>query len=623
KNVTNEAKDKLKLSKAGASASGNANAAKSPANAATSEDAIAKNKALADANARVKELEKNVAELQKVLEIKNKDLADQQKQAELAKSAAAAKAAATPAASAPVAAKPAPVVASVPTPAPAPVPAPTPAPTVTPVPETAKPAEANADKQAAASVAASAPAVPVVPPKAEPVTKPPVVAAPAETSFIDDLLGNTILLSSLGGVLLVGLGAFAINSARRKKQNKQFEDSTITDSSLKANSLFGSTGGQSVDTNNSVFNSNFAPSASQLDTNEVDPVAEADVYIAYGRDAQAEEILKEALRTQPERNAVRVKLLEIYANRKDTRAFEILATELYSMTKGEGDDWMQAASLGAGIDPGNPLYASGKLGETTSAPNSTVKTSAESLEELDLDDLLNSTGSEVSVQPHDPEPAASLDVDVPLIDEAPILDLSEDTAGHQDSHSAANATANSLDFDLAGMGLTQEVKISKPSTEEPLDLNIGALDFGLPHQDDAAASNDGFSVSAKEDHAPLNLDSTDFNLDADFPSMTEKSEDFSHAHESAPMDLDLSGISLDLNPPAASNSDLSLDLNVAEADLNGEYHADSEMATKLDLAIAYQEIGDKDGARELLDEVIKGGSTEQSEKAKSMLVRLA
>jgi pilus assembly protein FimV len=61
---------------------------------------------------------------------------------------------------------------------------------------------------------------------------------------------------------------------------------------MKANSMFGSTGGQSVDTNNSVFNSNFAPSASQLDANEVDPVAEADVYIAYGRDSQAEEILK-------------------------------------------------------------------------------------------------------------------------------------------------------------------------------------------------------------------------------------------------------------------------------------------------------------------------------------------
>ena len=59
--------------------------------------------------------------------------------------------------------------------------------------------------------------------------------------------------------------------------------------------MFGSTGGQSVDTNNSVFNSNFAPSASQLDANEVDPVAEADVYIAYGRDTQAERDFERSL----------------------------------------------------------------------------------------------------------------------------------------------------------------------------------------------------------------------------------------------------------------------------------------------------------------------------------------
>jgi len=48
-----------------------------------------------------------------------------------------------------------------------------------------------------------------------------------------------------------------------------------------------------------------------------------------------------------------------------------------------------------------------------------------------------------------------------------------------------------------------------------------------------------------------------------------------------------------------------------------------EMETKLDLAIAYQEIGDKEGARELLDEVIKGGSSEQVSKAGAMRSLLA
>ena len=67
-------------------------------------------------------------------------------------------------------------------------------------------------------------------------------------------------------------------------------------------------------------------------------MAEADVYIAYGRDAQAEEILKEALRVHPERLPVRLKLLEIYAARKDQRAFETQAGELYSLTRGQGDE---------------------------------------------------------------------------------------------------------------------------------------------------------------------------------------------------------------------------------------------------------------------------------------------
>ena len=61
-------------------------------------------------------------------------------------------------------------------------------------------------------------------------------------------------------------------------------------------------------------------SLSQLDAiGDVDPVAEADVYMAYGRDMQAEEILKEAMRTSPERLPIRTKLLEVYAKRRDTQ----------------------------------------------------------------------------------------------------------------------------------------------------------------------------------------------------------------------------------------------------------------------------------------------------------------
>ena len=90
---------------------------------------------------------------------------------------------------------------------------------------------------------------------------------------------------------------------------------------------------------------------------EVDPIAEADVYMAYGRDAQAEEILKEALQKDSRRVAVHAKLLEIYAKRKDTRAFEQTALKVKNLTNGSGPEWDKAAALGKSIDPSNGLYA--------------------------------------------------------------------------------------------------------------------------------------------------------------------------------------------------------------------------------------------------------------------------
>ena len=70
-------------------------------------------------------------------------------------------------------------------------------------------------------------------------------------------------------------------------------------------------------------------------------------------------------------------------------------------------------------------------------------------------------------------------------------------------------------------------------------------------------------------------------------------------------------------PPIHSEAEIALD-----TDVDHEYSNNAEMATKLDLAVAYQEIGDKEGARELLEEVIQGGVPEHSEKAKVLLAKM-
>ena len=47
-----------------------------------------------------------------------------------------------------------------------------------------------------------------------------------------------------------------------------------------------------------------------------------------------------------------------------------------------------------------------------------------------------------------------------------------------------------------------------------------------------------------------------------------------------------------------------------------------DVATKLDLAKAYQEMGDASGAREILEEVMQEGDAEQRESAQALLEQL-
>jgi cysteinyl-tRNA synthetase len=91
----------------------------------------------------------------------------------------------------------------------------------------------------------------------------------------------------------------------------------------------------------------------------VDPVAEDDVYFASGRDLQAEEILKEAVRTNPGRLAIHTKLLEIFAKRRDAKGYESAATQAYKLTGSSSPEWSRICETGLTLDPTNPLYQPG------------------------------------------------------------------------------------------------------------------------------------------------------------------------------------------------------------------------------------------------------------------------
>lgn len=323
------------------------------------EELTSREKSLEEANARLAQLERSIRDLQRLLELQSGTMGQLQERAAAEPSAepGAPSAAAQPEA-AEVAAEPMtePALAD-----PAAGEAAPAAGDATPADETlaeAPVAAAPAEPMAAETQPAAPPAPPAAPP---PMPVAPVVP-PAEPSFMDALLEDPTLVAAGGGVLALLLALLALKARQRRKEAEiQAATAELEAGSLGGNSqaVFGGTGGQSVDTGaTSIMHTDFSQSGlSSIDTDEgVDPVAEADVYMAYGRDAQAEEILLDALKADPARAAIKLKLLEIYAQRRNARQFETIAGELFALTGGHGRDWEKAAGMGRKLEPENPLY---------------------------------------------------------------------------------------------------------------------------------------------------------------------------------------------------------------------------------------------------------------------------
>ena len=91
-------------------------------------------------------------------------------------------------------------------------------------------------------------------------------------------------------------------------------------------------------------------------SDNLDAVAEADVYLAYGRDAQAEEILREALGVTPNKVELHQKLLDIFVLRGDADGFAQIAQTMSTYLDSQGPQWLKVCELGALLDGSNPLY---------------------------------------------------------------------------------------------------------------------------------------------------------------------------------------------------------------------------------------------------------------------------
>jgi pilus assembly protein FimV len=397
------------------------------------------------------------------------------------------------------------------------------------------------------------------------------------------------------GILLLVLGAFGLYRVRAGGRKAAGETSFL-ESRLQPDSFFGASGGQRVDTHDgggasvsgNSQSSSMSYSLSQLDAiGDVDPVAEADVYLAYGRDLQAEEILKEAMRATPDRLAIRTKLLEVYAKRRDTKGFELLATQLFALTQGVGEEWNKAQEMGRSIDPENLLYQPG--GE----PDALLQDGDRFVEPLGASTLPQSVMPSPSTFATSP---GSLESALPA---GPLVDLDLDLGYDSGSPAIESPTPPEQTLPFA------------PEPQPPLQApEFHGLAPDLPDLGSELMDRPYEKTSVSGQAAPS-------------PAMPSADA----------LDFDLADISLDLDTPAptpamsapaeALKSDSSyVDFDLPEGPDSRFNEEGDPLERKMELADEFRQIGDLEGARDLLEEVVAQADGALKNKAQNMLASL-
>ncbi len=492
----------------------------------------------------------------------------------------------------------------------------------------------------------AAPAPEAAKPEVKPAVKAVVPPPPMqeESGFFSSLLANPLyVVGILAAAVLAGLLWVFMVGSRRRKGLSNFEQSIMTGGDQFKTSIFKTTTPDAKSDRSVVSPSGSTTDFSRLglgsiDTHEVDPIAEAEVYMAYGRDAQAEEILKEALIKEPQRHEIALKLLEIYSARQDKANFETQASELYaSMGDPTNALWQRAAEMGRELDPVNPLYRA--YGEAPELPHAESKTSTALHGAAAAAASVGALGAIEELAKFDAhqEPVAE---PVPGVSEPDTHDLDflpqTEPASATEPYEAATSHG-ALDFHA-------DTAAELPSFQSASEVEPTAKEFpsfGSVSEPDLAGLEE-INIAApaelpEELHAPESLEELgDLDLSAESLNTTwnaplaPEALDLEPSHAPAGQDgpvtlpgLDFSGIDLDLNDtpevpvvPATAAVAAEMEMPVIDPDLL------EEVNTKLDLAKAYLEMGDKEGAREILSEVLNEGDAKQKDKANELMAEI-
>ena len=536
--------------------------------------------------------------------------------------------------------------------------------------QNSKPAPAAADvKTDAESEQAKADIAATKAPAEQAATEPDPATPPADAEaagLLDSIMDNPLYVGGLGLLVLALLGG--VFFARRRNAADEgfdvmaeFEDEDEADAprddqaAAQPESFAAATAEEDrleEPQDFSEFELDSLDNEAAVESEIGDPVAEADIYMAYGRFPQAVELLNRALEQEPNRSDLRVKLIEVHMGAGARGAAEDQLTQLQD--RGDAEATVQALAL-LGEDHatlGSTIEQPELMDEFTQmlSDNEAAEQSSPAFE----DDTLQIEEYSPSIE----DDTAHTESKIGLAEEDVASPDSELTLVDDDAAFAAG-DATLTEADVSQTDISQ---VEAANEEFPGGLSLADDDFSSDTltAEDGLTVRDGFDLELDLDDAVVNTDDAELDelaLDLDMPEgddnldieseLSELSADFGMGDNEIGPAVDELAAADDALTAAGeiektAEFEPNLDLNVSDEELAelentltdqppaDEAHAEldlidaaDETATKIDLARAYIDMGDTEGAKDILGEVLTEAENEQLQEAQELLDRIA
>ena len=302
-------------------------------------------------------------------------------------------------------------------------------------------------------------------PATEPVTKTAPLKGTDENEISDWLQVNSTYIYSGGGLIILFL---ALLLARRKKDQPEQAvpaPSVNLDQDNKSDTF------KEIDEpeETTLFSTTEEPLLSEFTstefnsaqhTQESDPLTESDVYIAYGRYQQAEDIIQNALESEPDNQTYKLKLLDVFYASSNIERFEEVAASLVMLKDSDPEAWANIEKMGSEINPSSTLFNGPNAVETASdisPDNFDLETAAEDVTDIEAE-AEQSTDNGIDFNLDEPELTADQDDDSTDNDNKKDFEFDFDLiqpTPHLDESASENSNLDDLESDDTRLSLAQ------------------------------------------------------------------------------------------------------------------------------------------------------------------------